>query len=152
MNDDQESYDERVLDHYEDPFHRGTLDGATHSHEADNPLTGDRIRIELIIDSDGTIAEAWFEGDGSVISQASTSMLLEEIEGKTIDEVKAFRTDDMLRLFASDLPTNRQKCCLLGWRVLQSAIHSPTEENGEDGDYSEPGGPNFGGPSLREES
>ena len=46
-SNDQNIYEEHVLDHYEDPYHRGPLDSATHSHEADNPLCGDVIHIDL---------------------------------------------------------------------------------------------------------
>jgi nitrogen fixation NifU-like protein len=42
--------------------------------------------------------------------------------------VKQFTADQMLELFGARLTPNRQKCCLLPWRVLQSAIYSPTEE------------------------
>ncbi|TWU35092.1 Fe-S cluster assembly sulfur transfer protein SufU [Novipirellula artificiosorum] len=138
-------YEEHVLDHYEDPYHRGALDHATHADEGNNPLCGDVIHIDLKMDADGTIKEAWFEGDGCVISQASASMLIEKIEGKTLDQVKAFSADEMLELFGPKLTPNRQKCCLLSWRVLQSAVHSPVD----DGDDSSP---DFGGPSLSEES
>ena len=56
-------------------------------------------------------------------------MLLEEMDGKTVDEVKHFSAQDMLELYGARLTPNRQKCCLLSWRVLQSAVHSPV--NGE---------------------
>ncbi len=144
---EQDIYEEHVLDHYEDPYHRGPLPAATHADEANNPLCGDVIHIDLKLDPEGKIAEAWFEGEGCVISQASASMLIEQIEGKSVEEVKAFSADQMLQLFGPQLTPNRQKCCLLGWRVLQSAIHSPVDESSEDDD-----GPNFGGPSLSEES
>ena len=74
---------------------------------------------------------------------------VEKIEGKTLDEIREFSAAEMLELFGPKLTPNRQKCCLLSWRVLQSAIHSPVDESG-DGDPE--GGPNFGGPSLGEES
>ena len=145
--DEQDIYEEHVLDHYEDPYHRGPFEGATHAHEADNPLCGDVIHIDLKLADDGTIAEAWFDGQGCVISQASASMLIEAVEGKTLEELKEFSADRMLELFGPKLTPNRQKCCLLGWRVLQGAFHSPVDETAEDD-----GGPNFGGPSLSEES
>ena len=149
MNQDHDIYEEHVLDHYEDPYHRGVFSDATHAHEADNPLCGDVIHIDLKLTADGTIDEAWFEGEGCVISQASASMLVEKIEGKTLDELNEFSADDMLALFGPKLTPNRQKCCLLSWRVLQSAVHSPID--GEDDD-DDAGGPRFGGPSLGEES
>ncbi len=150
MPSEQDIYEEHVLDHYEDPYHRGPCDGATHAHEADNPLCGDVVHIDLRLAPDGTIEEAWFDGEGCVISQASASMLMEKIEGKTLDEIHQFSADDMLKLFGPKLTPNRQKCCLLSWRVLQSAVHSPL--NGSSPDDDDSGGHHFGGPSLGEES
>jgi nitrogen fixation protein NifU and related proteins len=127
MPSDEELYQEHILDHYEDPFHRGRLDGATHAHEDKNPLCGDVVKIELAIDDQGKINNAYFDGQGCVISQASASMLIEEMYGKTIDDVKRFTAEDMLKLYGPRLTPNRQKCCLLSWKVLQSAVHSPVE-------------------------
>ncbi len=124
MNE-EELYQEHILDHHEDPFHRGTLPGATHAHEDKNPLCGDVVRIELKLDDDGKICDLYFTGDGCVISQASTSMLLEEMYGKTLDDLKDFSANDMLKLYGPRLTPNRQKCCLLSWKVIQSAVHSP---------------------------
>ena len=125
MPSEEEIYQEHVLDHYEDPFHRGPLEGATHAHEDKNPLCGDVVRVALKLDAGGKVADCAFEGDGCVISQASASMLLEELCGKTLDEVRAFTAEDMLKLYGPRLTPNRQKCCLLSWRVMQQAIHSP---------------------------
>lgn len=131
MPSEEELYQEHILDHYEDPFHRGALDGATHAHEDKNPLCGDVVRIELKLDGEGKIEDAWFTGEGCVISQASASMLLEELHGKTIDDVKAFSAEEMLELYGPRLTPNRQKCCLLSWKVLQSAVHSPHAEGNQ---------------------
>ncbi len=131
MPSEEELYQEHILDHYEDPFHRGALDGATHAHEDKNPLCGDVVRIELKLDGEGKIEDAWFTGEGCVISQASASMLLEELHDKTIDDVKAFSAEEMLELYGPRLTPNRQKCCLLSWKVLQSAVHSPHAEGNQ---------------------
>ena len=125
---EEEIYQEHVLDHYEDPYHRGRLPTATHAHEDDNPLCGDVIHMDLRIDGEGRIAEAWFSGDGCCISQSAASMLTEKIEGMSLAELKEFSADDMLELFQAKLTPNRQKCCLLSWRVAQAAVHSPLEE------------------------
>jgi nitrogen fixation NifU-like protein len=142
MNE-EELYQEHVLDHYEDPYHRGPCEGCTHRHEDDNPLCGDVVQVELKIDGEGRIKEAWFDGEGCCISQAAASMLMERIEGKSVDQVREFSADDMLKLFGPRLTPNRQKCCLLSWKVLQTAVFSP---NGDDENL------NFSGPSLGEEN
>lgn len=147
MPNEQDIYEDHVLDHYEDPYHRGDLETATHMDEGKNPLCGDVIQISLRLAPDGTIQEAWFDGEGCVISQASASMLTEKIEGKTVEEAKAFTANEMLDLFGPQLTPNRQKCCLLSWRVMQSALHSPIDDGADDD-----AGPSFGGPSLSEES
>jgi nitrogen fixation NifU-like protein len=126
-NDEEELYQDHILDHYEDPFHRGQLPSATHSHEDKNPLCGDVVRIDLQLDPAGKIVDCFFNGEGCVISQASASMLLEEMLGKNVTDVKDFSAEDMLKLYGPRLTPNRQKCCLLSWRVLQEAVHSPVD-------------------------
>ncbi len=122
-------YQDHILDHYEDPFHRGQCPQCTHAHEDNNPLCGDVIRMELQIDDQGAMKEVYFNGDGCCISQAAASMLAEKFNGKHVDEVKKFTAKDMLRLFGARLTPNRQKCCLLSWRVLQAAIYAPLNKS-----------------------
>jgi nitrogen fixation NifU-like protein len=71
--------------------------------------------------------EVYFNGEGCCISQAAASMLVEKFDGKKIDDVREFSAEDMLELFGVKLTPNRQKCCLLPWRVLQAAIYSPVD-------------------------
>ena len=60
---DEEIYQEHILDHYEDPYHRGNIDYPTHHHQDDNPLCGDVIRVDLKIDDEGKVLEAFFDGE-----------------------------------------------------------------------------------------
>jgi nitrogen fixation protein NifU and related proteins len=122
---EDELYQERILDHYEEPFHRGRCPAATHAHEGENPLCGDTVRIELEIGPGGAIRQAYFDGDGCCISQAAASMLIQRIDGLNVEDVKHFTAQQMLDLFGVRLTPNRQKCCLLSWRALQSALYSP---------------------------
>ncbi|MGA2033140.1 MAG: iron-sulfur cluster assembly scaffold protein [Thermoguttaceae bacterium] len=122
---EEELYQDHILDHYEDPYHRGRCGCATHVHQDDNPLCGDVVRMELAIDDGGTMREIYFSGEGCCISQAAASMLVEKFDGHTVSELKQFSAHDMLDLFGVRLTPNRQKCCLLPWRVLQAAIYAP---------------------------
>jgi nitrogen fixation NifU-like protein len=138
---DDTLYQDRILDHYHEPFHRGSCPLATHCHEATNPLCGDRIRIELRVDDEGRIEDALFQGEGCCVSQSAASILVEHCQGKTVDEVRSMRPTDMLTLFACPLTITRQKCCLLPWRVMQSAIvcpHRASEASGSDDRSSNP--------------
>ena len=127
LTGEEDIYQEHILDHYEDPYHRGRCPHCTHAHEDDNPLCGDRVRIELAIDDAGRIGAAYFDGEGCCISQASASMLIERFDGHSVDEVNAFTAEEMLELFGARLTPNRQKCCLLPWRVLKTAVFSPAQ-------------------------
>lgn len=97
----------------------------THVHQDTNPLCGDVIRLELQVDDKGTLKEVYFNGDGCCISQAAASMLVEKFDGKPIEEVKKFTAKDMLELFGVRLTPNRQKCCLLPWRVAGRRRFAP---------------------------
>lgn len=122
-----EIYQDRILEHYEEPYHRGWCEHCTHCHEDRNPLCGDRVVMSLRIDDHGTLREVYFDGEGCCISQAAASMLVERFDGKTVEEVRRFTAQDMLDLFGVKLTPARQNCCLLPWRVLQAAIYSPVE-------------------------
>ncbi|BCX05945.1 MAG: iron-sulfur cluster assembly scaffold protein [Candidatus Roseilinea sp.] len=118
-------YREHILDHYENPRHHGVIEHADISHEESNPLCGDRIRIDVKLDSMGDghrIADAAFTGDGCIISQAAASMLLEDVVGKPVDEVEQIEPQHVLDLVGIPLTAARVKCALLGLKVLKTGI------------------------------
>ena len=53
------------------------------------------------LDDDGKIRDCYFNGTGCVISQASASMLLEKMQGHSVDEAKQFSAEDMLKLYGA---------------------------------------------------
>ena len=118
-----EMYQDNILDHYENPSHRGTLDQPTFEIRDFNPLCGDEVRIQARLDDAGRLAAIRFEGKGCVISLAAASMLLEAVEGKTLDEVKKMGRQDMLDLLGVPLTMMRVKCAMLPLRALEKAIH-----------------------------
>ena len=73
----EDFYRENILDHYRNPRNKGQLEDPTHTHEEDNPLCGDVIRIDLHVNDQNVIDEVRFDGQGCAISQASASMLTE---------------------------------------------------------------------------
>jgi nitrogen fixation NifU-like protein len=113
---------ERLLDHAECPHHFGTCPSASHIGEIDNPSCGDWVRVELRIEESDHIAEAWFQSRGCLISRASSSMLVEAIEGKPASEISAWTLNTMLQLFGAPLTARRQTCCLLALFALHRAL------------------------------
>lgn len=128
MSDDL--YDDHILDHYESPYHRGHLDRPTIAHEDENPLCGDQVCLQLIVEND-RVKEAWFEGHGCAISQAAASILTKEIEGKSLDDLRAFQAKEMLDLLKVRLTASRQKCGLLSFKILKTMIYTLDEKKGK---------------------
>ena len=127
-------YRENILDHYRNPRNAGKLEDATHSHEEDNPLCGDVIRIDLHVNNENVIDRVAFSGKGCAISQASASMLTEMIEGKTLDEAKKINKDDILEALGIEIGPVRMKCALLSLKVLKAGAYGLSEEEGNTDD------------------
>jgi nitrogen fixation NifU-like protein len=121
-------YQEHILEHFECPYHKGRIENPTATHRDKNPLCGDVVQLQLRVDDDGQIREAFFDGQGCAISQAAASMLCEQIEGKTLDEVREMQAQDMLDLLKVPLTASRQKCGLLGFKVLKTIVYTLDEQ------------------------
>lgn len=114
-------YREYILDHYRNPRNYGTLEHPTAHAEDSNPLCGDQLAIDLLIDGD-RVQEVRFRGRGCAISQATASMLSEMIEGKPVDEVVKLGKDDVLEALGIPISPARMKCAFLSLRVLHSSL------------------------------
>ena len=77
-------YQQQILEHAKYPHNFGTLEAATVSHEELNPLCGDKVWIDLLIEGD-VIADVRFSGRGCVISQVLASLLTDELRGMLVE-------------------------------------------------------------------
>jgi nitrogen fixation NifU-like protein len=127
MTMDDKLYREQIIDLYENPLNFGTLEPADFSYEEDNPLCGDVIRIDVQLDEQQRVAEIRWSGEGCAISQASASLLTEEMKGKSLDEVKAYSKDELLGLLGIPLSMTRVKCALLSLKVLKAGAYGMPE-------------------------
>ncbi len=105
-------YRDYILEHYRHPHNFGVLEAPTSKYEGANPLCGDRITMMLGI-ADGVVREVAFTGRGCAISQASASLLTDEIKGKTVEEVEKMTPEDVLDLIGVEISPARLKCALL---------------------------------------
>lgn len=128
-------YREYILDHYRNPRNYGTLEEPSVHSEDTNPLCGDQLAMDLLVEGD-RVAEVRFRGRGCAISQASASMLSEMIEGKTVEEVTQLGKDDVLEALGVPISPARTKCAFLSLRVLHrglamAGLEKPTESEEE---------------------
>ncbi len=117
-------YREHILEHYKYPSNKGTLDNASFTHEESNPLCGDQIRIDVLIE-DETIKDIRFSGQGCAISIASASMLTEAVMGMSVEHAKAFSKESLLDLIGIPLDKNpaRLKCALLSLKTFKAGLY-----------------------------
>ncbi|WP_129626653.1 Fe-S cluster assembly sulfur transfer protein SufU [Candidatus Oscillochloris fontis] len=117
-------YREQILEHSKHPHNFGTLEEPSVSREEFNPLCGDRVRMDLQI-TDGVITDVRFSGRGCAISQASASLLTDELRGMKVEDAKVYRKEDLLELIGIPLAKNpvRLKCALLSLKALKAGLY-----------------------------
>ncbi len=136
-----ELYTELILEHSQSGHNKRHLKDANCTERGHNPSCGDDITLELVCAEYGTIKDASFTGIGCAISQASTSMMIDLIKGKSKEEAekladiflsmikKEITDDEELEVLEdaivfkniSNMPA-RVKCAVLSWHTLKEAI------------------------------
>ncbi|MBI3957939.1 MAG: SUF system NifU family Fe-S cluster assembly protein [Chloroflexi bacterium] len=119
-------YREAILDHYKHPRRKGHIDAPDIHYHDTNPFCGDEITIELKV-ADGVVVDAAFDGRGCAISQASASMIMEEIVGMTVTDLKEWGKEDILDLLGIEIGPVRLKCALLPLKALKAGLYGLDE-------------------------
>ncbi len=125
-------YRDHILDHYKNPRNFGELPGATHHYHDTNPLCGDEITMFLLVGEDGRVQDVHFTGRGCAISQASASILTEDVKGKALEELKGYDRDTVLENLGIPISPARVKCALLSLKTLKGAAWGLTAWPGEE--------------------
>ncbi len=140
MDELQNVYNELIMEHSMNSYNKKKLDNADYCEVGHNPNCGDEITLELKMDGN-IIKDMAFSGHGCAISQASTSIMIDTLKGKTIEEAK-----DIIKTFIgmidrkvtdekelkkledavafkdiSHMPA-RVKCALLAWHTLDDML------------------------------
>lgn len=147
MEDLTDIYNELIMEHSMNSYNKKKLEDADYSMMGHNPNCGDEIRLELKLKGN-IIEDMAFSGHGCAISQASTSIMIDTLKGKTIEEAKEMiktfikmikreetneetlkKLEDAICLRnVSNMPA-RVKCALLAWHTIEDIL-SKNEDNG----------------------
>nr|WP_246858080.1 SUF system NifU family Fe-S cluster assembly protein [Corynebacterium sp. sy017] len=141
-------YQEVILDHYKNPQHCGLREDFNSEVHHVNPTCGDEITLRVLLSDDkATVQDVSYDAQGCSISQASTSVMAEEIIGLPVAEAME-KLADFEKMITSkgqysgdeDLIGDgiafsgvakypaRVKCALLGWKAFQAATTQSLEE------------------------
>ena len=141
MEDLKDVYNDLIMEHSMNSYNKKKLEGADYSEMGHNPNCGDEIILELKLDGN-KIEDMAFTGHGCAISQASTSIMIDTLRGKTIEEAKEIiktfiemikrETTDEEQLKkledaiafknVSNMPA-RVKCALLAWHTIEDMLN-----------------------------
>lgn len=141
-------YQEVILDHYKNPLHSGLRDPFEAEVHHVNPSCGDELTLRVHLSEDGrTVEDVSYAATGCSISQASTSVMADEIIGLPVAEAMTKLTafeemvlsrgkkegdadvigDGVAFSGVSKFPA-RVKCALLGWKAFQAATADALEK------------------------
>lgn len=126
-----------IMDHYQNPRNRGSIDTDAVTISLNNPTCGDRIELQLQVE-DGLVKLAKFTGEGCSISMSSASMMTEAVKGRTLAEalelaerfssfikgaeVEFSENEDIEALAGVTKFPARIKCATLAWNALRKGI------------------------------
>ena len=140
MEDLSSVYNELIMEHSMNSYNKKKLENADYQEIGHNPNCGDEITLELKVNGN-IIEDMAFSGHGCAISQASTSIMIDTLKGKTIDEAKEIIKTfiEMIKRETSDeeelkkiedaiafrnvanMPA-RVKCALLAWHTIEGIL------------------------------
>lgn len=124
------AYSDKVLDHYENPRNVGSFDKdeqGVGTGMVGAPACGDVMRLQIKVGDDGVIEDAVFKTYGCGSAIASSSLLTEWVKGKTLDEAKSIKNQDIADELA--LPPVKVHCSVLAEDAIKSAIEDYQSKN-----------------------
>ncbi len=142
-------YTEIITEHNASGRNKHHIEAPTCVRKGVNPSCGDEIALEVRVKGD-RIEDASFTGVGCAISQASASLMIDLIRGKTVaeakglaelflgmikgtvtDEARLEELEDAVALKGIAHMPARVKCAVLGWHTLEESLGKAGEKPSE---------------------
>ena len=140
MDNLEEVYNDLIMEHSMNSYNKKKLDDADYCELGHNPNCGDEISIELKLDGD-VIEDMAFTGHGCAISQASTSIMIDTLRGKTIEQAKEI-IETFIEIIKREITDEKElekledaiafrnianmparvKCALLAWHTMEDIL------------------------------
>lgn len=118
MSPDQ-LYRLEILEHYRKPQNFGRLKKSTYQTYVVNPLCGDEMDLQLLLDRRKKIKNVKFLGRGCALSIASASLFTESLKGKGFADLKKIKPQRVIKNMSVPIGPARRKCVLLVYEALQ---------------------------------
>mgnify|MGYP003654872814 CR=1 FL=1 len=90
------------------------------------PSCGDVMKLDLKLDIEGLIKDVKFKTYGCGSAIASSSLFVDMLKGKTVDEAKQIRDKDIAEIL--DLPPIKLHCSVLAEEAITKAIEDWEEK------------------------
>ena len=119
---DRQTAIENLLELYENPTHRGTLDNPDISVNGGNPGCGDIVTIQFRVSDTGKVEQIMFEGEGCTISQAAAELVASRMEGSTLDDIEHLDHDVIIDELGREVVMSRPRCATLALGTLKQAV------------------------------
>jgi len=119
---DRQAYIEFLLDHYQNPRHKGRIEDADVVVSGGNPGCGDVVTLYIKKGDDGTLENVQFEGEGCTISMAGASIISEMASGKPIQEFEDMGYEEIVELMGKDVVMSRVRCATVGLGTLKAGL------------------------------
>jgi nitrogen fixation protein NifU and related proteins len=120
-----------LVEHYQNPRHQGVLADADVAMPGGSPECGGSVVIYLKAGEEGRIQRLSFTGQGDIISQGATSMILEQVmeERLTMEEVLALDYDAFVDRVGREAVGSRTRNATMGLSTLKSAIRKHQKDS-----------------------
>jgi len=126
------SYNEKIIDHYENPRNVGTLDKNDESVGTGlvgAPACGDVMRLQIKVSADGIIEDAKFKTFGCGSAIASSSLVTEWVRGKSVDFAKGIKNQAIVEELS--LPPVKVHCSVLAEDAIKAAVKDWESKQGK---------------------